>query len=66
MNADEDSNVTNRLLKQVAAGDERSLDELFSKYRGYLRKLVDLRMDDELRVRVDPSDVVQETQLEAS
>ena len=46
---DADSTVTDRLLKRVAAGDEQAVDELLSKYRGYLRKLIDLRMDDELR-----------------
>ena len=35
-------------------------------YRRYLRRVVELRMDPELRLRVDPSDVVQETQLLAS
>ena len=35
-------------------------------YRRYLRRVVELRMDPELRQRVDPSDVVQETQLLAS
>ena len=66
MNACADSTATDRLLKRVATGDEQALDELFAKYRGYLRKLIDLRMDDDLRVRVDPSDVVQETQYEAN
>lgn len=61
-----DSSETTRLLEQMMRGDRRAADRLIAAHRTYLRKLIDLRMDDELRVRVDPSDVVQETQLIAS
>ena len=42
------------------------MDRLISLHRDYLRRLIDLRMDDALRRRVDPSDIVQEAQLVAS
>lgn len=61
-----DSSQTSRLLEQLSQGDRSAADQLIAGHRTYLRKLIDLRMDDELRVRVDPSDVVQETQLVAS
>ncbi len=64
--SDPDSTHTDRLIQQAIAGDTAAADQLFASYRVYLRKVIDLRMDDELRVRVDPSDVVQETQLVAS
>jgi len=53
-----------RLLQQVRTGDPRALECLLSMHRAYLRQLVELRLDPRLRARVDPSDVVQEAQLE--
>jgi RNA polymerase sigma-70 factor (ECF subfamily) len=61
-----DSAETQRLLDQVRAGDRRALDELLARHRPYLSQLVELRIDPRLRQRVDPSDVVQEAQLEAA
>ena len=61
-----DSTNTDRLLQRVADGQTSALDELMTGYRQYLRRLVELRIDPELRLRVDASDVVQETQLAAS
>jgi RNA polymerase sigma-70 factor (ECF subfamily) len=37
------------------------VDELFSRHRQRLRRMVAVRMDERLAARVDPSDVVQET-----
>jgi RNA polymerase sigma-70 factor (ECF subfamily) len=54
-----------RLLRQARDGDERAVDGLLAMHRAYLRQLVELRLDPRLRARVDPSDVVQEAQLEA-
>ena len=59
-----DSNATNQRLDEIAAGGA-SFDELFARYREMLRQAVELRLDNGLRARVDASDVVQETQLEA-
>jgi RNA polymerase sigma-70 factor (ECF subfamily) len=60
-----DSTETGRLLEQARAGQPGAVDRLLSRHRGYLRQLVALRLDPQLRARVDPSDVVQEAQLEA-
>jgi RNA polymerase sigma-70 factor (ECF subfamily) len=60
-----DSTETERLLRQLRAGDEGAFDNLFAQHRPALRRFVALRLDPRLRPRVDPSDVVQETQLEA-
>jgi RNA polymerase sigma-70 factor (ECF subfamily) len=60
-----DSADTQRLLERVRAGDRQAFEELFARHRPHLHQLVELRMDPKLRARVDPSDVVQETQLEA-
>jgi RNA polymerase sigma-70 factor (ECF subfamily) len=61
----DNSTETDRLLSQARAGDRAAIEALYSAHRAYLRCVIDLRMDDELRRRVDVSDVVQETQLEA-
>src|SRR5205807_6083655 len=60
-----DSTETQALLELVQAGDRRAFEQLFARYRPYLRQVVELRLDPKVRARVDPSDVVQETQLEA-
>src|SRR5438552_16794929 len=60
-----DSGETQRLLDQLRGGDGRAFEQLFARHRPYLRRLVALRLDNRLRPRLDPSDVVQDTQLEA-
>jgi len=60
-----DSDETRTLLEQVSAGDRQAFDRLFLRHRPVIRQFVALRLDNVLRARLDPSDVVQETQLEA-
>jgi RNA polymerase sigma-70 factor (ECF subfamily) len=60
-----DSTETRNLLSQVEAGDRQAFERLFARYRAYLRQVVEVRLDPRVRARVDPSDVVQETQMEA-
>lgn len=57
---------TEQLLQQLADGQDEALDQLLEGHRDYLRRLLDVQMDAELRSRVDPSDVIQETQLTVS
>jgi RNA polymerase sigma-70 factor (ECF subfamily) len=59
-----DSTQTRRLLEQVQAGDRDALEGLLTRYQTSLRHFVRARLDRRLAARVDPSDVVQETQLE--
>jgi RNA polymerase sigma-70 factor (ECF subfamily) len=59
------SGDTENLLYQAQAGDRRAFEQLFARHRRYLRQVVALRLDPHIRPRVDPSDVVQEAQLEA-
>ena len=54
------------LLAQAAAGDERALDQLFSRYRKRLKQMVRLRLNRRLQGRIDDSDVLQEAYLEAA
>jgi RNA polymerase sigma-70 factor (ECF subfamily) len=60
-----DSETTRLLLGRIRAGERAAFEELFARHRPLLRKLVEFRLDARLRARVDPSDVVQDTQLEA-
>jgi RNA polymerase sigma-70 factor, ECF subfamily len=59
-----DSSETQRLLEQVRAGEADAKERLLERHRPYLRRLVELRLDTRMRARVDPSDVVQEAQME--
>jgi RNA polymerase sigma-70 factor (ECF subfamily) len=57
---------TRELLQQLRRGDPQARERLFNRHRDYLRQVIELRMDRKLRGRVDASDVVQETLLEAT
>jgi RNA polymerase sigma-70 factor (ECF subfamily) len=61
-----DSDETLSLLQQARAGQAGAVDQLLARHRPYLRKMIGLRLDPQLRARVDPSDVVQEAQMEAA
>ncbi len=59
-----DSAETCALLERIRRGDAQALEALLRRCRPELRDFVELHLDPRLRARVDPSDVVQETQLE--
>ncbi len=60
-----DAPETEALLQQARAGDRSAVDRLFALHRPQLHRIVDRRLDRRLRARLDASDVVQETELEA-
>lgn len=66
MNPSTNSTKTDELLRSVAAGDKKALDQLLDQQRDYLRRLLEARMEPGLRKRVDPSDIIQEALLVAS
>lgn len=59
------SSETQRLIDRCQNGEERAFSELLERHRPFLRKVAELRMPEKLRSRVDPSDIVQDAQLEA-
>src|SRR5205814_2222129 len=59
-----DAGSTDELIRRAAGGEEGALAELFDRYRSRLRRMVRLRLDRRLQGRVDPSDVLQEAQIE--
>lgn len=56
---------TDFLLEQAETGDQAAIDALLIRHRQRLRAMVKVRLDRRVASRVDPSDVVQETLLEA-
>jgi len=53
-------------MARAGGGDEPARQELLDRYRDFLRRMVEVRLDRRLAARVDASDVVQETLVEAS
>jgi RNA polymerase sigma-70 factor (ECF subfamily) len=59
-----DSSATRALLAQAGSGNAAAFDRLLARHLEDLRAFVARRLDVRLQARIDPSDVVQETQLE--
>jgi RNA polymerase sigma-70 factor (ECF subfamily) len=57
---------TDVLLSRAANGDVRARDELFRRNRTRLKRAVQVRLDGRLSARIDPSDIVQDSLLDAS
>ena len=56
---------TDVLIDQVAAGDHSAANALLNRYRNRIRNVVEFRIDDRVRGRFDPSDVVQDAMVQA-
>ncbi len=61
----DDPSETLELIERARAGDQSAFEELFDRHRGRLRKAIALRLDRRVAARVDASDVLQETYMEA-
>jgi RNA polymerase sigma-70 factor (ECF subfamily) len=51
-------------LRKIRRGDAQAFESLIERHRPFLRQVIELRLDSRLQPRVDPSDIVQEVQLE--
>lgn len=61
-----DGEQTARLLAGAREGNSEAIDALLARHRDSLRRLVDLRMDQQIKQRIDASDVVQDVLVEAN
>lgn len=57
--------IADALITRLRAGDPHAFNELFAIYRDEVRRFISVRLDGRLAQRLDSSDIVQETQLEA-
>src|SRR5438128_417059 len=53
------------LIRRCRAGEGPAREQLFDRYRHYLRVLAETQVGRRLRGKCDPSDIVQQTLLEA-
>ncbi len=56
---------TELLVELAARGDAAAVRQLLTRFRGRVRQMVSVRLDDRVSARVDPSDVVQDALIEA-
>jgi RNA polymerase sigma-70 factor (ECF subfamily) len=61
-----DPSESSDLMRRAGQGDAQVLGQLLETHRKRLRRMVRLRLDPRLQGRIDPSDVIQETYLEAA
>jgi len=61
-----DSNNTQELLTQAKAGNADAVEQLLTKHREAVRRMIDLRLDPAIVQRLDASDVVQDVLIEAN
>jgi RNA polymerase sigma-70 factor (ECF subfamily) len=61
-----DARETEALLADARGGDAGAVNALLEQHRDAVRRMIDLRMDQVLKRRVDASDIVQEVLVEAN
>lgn len=61
-----DQQNTEQLLAAARGGDGTAVNQLLERHRTAIRRMIDLRMDEVIKRRVDASDVVQEVLIEAN
>jgi RNA polymerase sigma-70 factor (ECF subfamily) len=65
VNCDTSADRWRARISDAQNGDREALGEIFERLRAYLRARAQEQLDGQLQVKVSPSDVVQETLLEA-
>jgi RNA polymerase sigma-70 factor (ECF subfamily) len=54
------------LIERARTGDHDALNDLFTRHRDRLRRMVDIRLDPRLQARLDASDVVQDAYVKVT
>ena len=57
---------TEQLLDGIRDGKDGAADRLLERHRDPLRRMIEMRMDQKIKQRVDASDIVQEVMIEAN
>jgi RNA polymerase sigma-70 factor (ECF subfamily) len=57
---------TEHLLASARNGDSGAINQLLERHRQAVRRMIDLRMDQVLKRRVDASDIVQDVMIDAN
>ena len=60
------NDTTQELIRRAVGGDDQAWDRLMSDHRPRLRRMIAMRMDRRLKGRLDPSDVIQESLIDAA
>src|SRR5260370_25357929 len=61
---DNNSSETVRLIERSQAGDTQALNELFTRHRERLCRMVEMRLDHRLQARIGASDVIQDAYVD--
>ncbi len=61
---DNNSSETVRLIERSQAGDNQALNELFTRHRERLCRMVEMRLDRRLQARIGASDVIQDAYVD--
>lgn len=61
-----DAENTAELLKNVKEGDSQAVERLLTRHRDSLHRMIQLRLDQRIKQRIDVSDVVQDVLIEAN
>lgn len=61
-----DRENTEQLLAAAREGNVVAVNQLLDRHRTSVRRMIDLRMDQKIKRRVDASDIVQEVMIEAN
>jgi RNA polymerase sigma-70 factor (ECF subfamily) len=57
---------TVHLIERARAGDPDALNDIFTRHRERLRRMVEMRLDTRVQARLDASDVIQDAYVEAT
>ena len=63
---DNNSTDTVGLIERARRGDQQALNEIFTRHRARLRRMVEMRLDWRLHARLDASDVIQDAFVDAA